>query len=93
VTGQAMFSGTLKLLLLDGFVPGDFETFQFIDAGSLSASFTTLDLPPLPDGRQWDPSALASGRLSTTPEPGGLAFVSAGILMLRPRRHRPLRAL
>ncbi|HEX8523448.1 MAG TPA: hypothetical protein VF669_14440 [Tepidisphaeraceae bacterium] len=89
VSGTATLNGTLRILLVDGFVPADGQTFDFINAGTMSGSFSSFDLPPLPGGQQWDTTALMSGgTLRTTPEPGGLAVMAVGLGLLGRRGSR-----
>jgi T5SS/PEP-CTERM-associated repeat protein len=54
VTGTAMLDGTLRVLLLDGFVPSAGQSFGFLFAsGGFGEPFDALDLPSLPAGLSW----------------------------------------
>jgi hypothetical protein len=55
---------TLKVLLINGFVPSAGQRFDVLNWGTLSGTFATLDLPALPGGLVWDTSSLyATGEL------------------------------
>ena len=88
VTGPASFTGTLRLLLLDGYVPGEFDSLTFVSSPNLLLNFSNFDLPPLPGNMQWNTSSLSIGTISTTPEPSAISgLLIAGLLMKRsPRR-------
>jgi T5SS/PEP-CTERM-associated repeat protein len=54
----ATLNGTLEVKLAGSFVPAVSESFDILDWGSLSGTFSTVELPPLPAGRVWDMSQL-----------------------------------
>src|SRR5690606_38970037 len=45
VTGEARLGGTLRLLLLDGFVPQTGDRFTIVTAAGVAGTFAALDLP------------------------------------------------
>jgi hypothetical protein len=49
---------TLNVLLINGFVPAAGQRFDVLNWGTLSGSFSSVNLPPLPAGLQWDTSLL-----------------------------------
>lgn len=84
-------AGTLAVTAAPGFAPQPGDAFDLLDFGSLAPgrTFTTVQLPPLPDGLSWDTSALyTTGTiLVSTPEPSVPATATlllAGMLA----RHR-----
>jgi hypothetical protein len=60
VAGNLDLGGTLVVELLDGYVPEAGTSFQLLQSGNHTGSFTSLVLPPLPEGRQWDLTRLES---------------------------------
>jgi T5SS/PEP-CTERM-associated repeat protein len=61
---SATLNGTLEVKLAGSFVPEANATFDILDWGSLSGTFSTVELPTLPAGRAWDMSQLyATGAL------------------------------
>ncbi len=67
VTAQAVLSGTLNVSLLNGYVPAAGSTFDVIAADSINGTFTTTNLPVLPQGTQWQVDYLPTGvRLTVT---------------------------
>jgi T5SS/PEP-CTERM-associated repeat protein len=67
VTGNASLAGVLRVKLLDGYVPVAGTSFDVLDWGSRTGTFSTLNLPPLPAPLAWNTSQLyTSGVLSVT---------------------------
>jgi hypothetical protein len=65
VAGELSIGGVLAVSLIGGFVPGAGNTFDILDWGILSGTFSSLQLPALPSTYAWDTSQLyASGVLS-----------------------------
>jgi len=86
VTGSATLAGTLRVTLLNGYVPPAGAGFAFLQSASGSVAFDQVLLPPeVP----WDTAALAAGRIAVVPEPG-IAAVSVVLLALARRRRRAL---
>lgn len=54
IEDTATLDGTLKLTLIDGFVPHDGDTIAIITAGSVSGEFSDIDATNLPDGVTMD---------------------------------------
>lgn len=68
VENLAMLAGTLRVLLLDGFVPGVAQSFEFLTAGTVTGGFDALELPSLPQGRAFELSQTATSlTLSVAP--------------------------
>jgi hypothetical protein len=68
VAGALSLDGTLEVSLIDGFAPELGHTFDVLDWNSLTGAFSTIVLPTLPGGRQWDASQLyTAGVLSVAP--------------------------
>jgi CSLREA domain-containing protein len=60
INGEASLDGTLNVTLINSFAPSAGDSFQVVTYTSLNAinnRFTTLNLPSLPAGLQWDPVA------------------------------------
>ncbi len=54
VTGTVNLSGTLKVSLLNGYTPSYGDSFTIVTAGSISGTFSTLDLATnIPVNSQW----------------------------------------
>lgn len=51
---------TLRVLLINGFVPAAGQRFDVLNWGTLGGRFGMLELPALPHGLTWDTSALYS---------------------------------
>lgn len=66
VMGDIMLDGILELSLQDGFVPSSGMSFDVLDwSGIRSGTFSTVMLPPLPNGLFWNTSKLyVSGHIS-----------------------------
>ncbi len=93
VNGNAQLDGTLTLILLDGFIPDDGESFRVITWASNSGNtfFSNVILPSL-SGEYFTVDTAANGLAFTfhTPEPGtwftGIAGIAAVICAARRRR-------
>jgi hypothetical protein len=69
VGGALSIGGILSVSLLNGFMPTVGSSFDLLDWGTLSGTFSSLSLPTLATG-QWDMSQLyTTGVLSITPSP------------------------
>lgn len=67
VAGQLSIGGVLAVSLINGFLPGAGASFNILDWGTLSGTFSSLQLPALPDSYTWDTSQLyTTGILSVT---------------------------
>lgn len=53
-----IFNGTLKVVLLDGYTPAAGDSFTLWNASSSFSGTPSLELPGLPEGLEWDTSAL-----------------------------------
>jgi hypothetical protein len=70
VGGLLSIGGVLSVSLINGFVPAAGSTFDLLDWGTLSGTFSSLSLPTLATG-QWDTSQLyTTGVLSVVPLTG-----------------------
>lgn len=88
VVGLLTLGGDLNVTATgDSLVPGD--SFDLFDAGSVTGSFTSIDLPPLQPGYAWDDSNLESdGVITVVPEPVSLFLLLGGMGALATRRRR-----
>lgn len=70
VGGALSIGGVLGVSLINGFMPAIGSSFDLLDWGTLSGTFSSLSLPSLAAG-QWDTSQLyTTGVLSVVPLPG-----------------------
>ncbi len=70
INGNVALAGDLEITLTNGFSPTAGNSFDILDWGSLSGTFSTVTLPPLAAGFNWDPSQLYStGVLSVVGPP------------------------
>lgn len=53
VTGGSTLGGTLRVRLINGYVPASGAAFTVVSSASLSSRFGGYDLPTLPDGLRW----------------------------------------
>jgi hypothetical protein len=63
VAGKLTLDGTLKLSIINGFVPAAGQTFDLLNWGSIAGAFTSLDLPIIP-GLAWNTSQFSAGIIS-----------------------------
>jgi autotransporter-associated beta strand protein len=86
VSGLLTLGGTLNVSNIgSALVSGD--TFNLFDWGSVSGTFSTVNLPGLDSGLTWDQSQLyTSGTLSVIPEPSSALLGSLAALVLIRRR-------
>jgi fibronectin-binding autotransporter adhesin len=86
VTGLLTFGGTLDVNNVgSSLVNGD--VFNLFDWGTVSGTFSTVNLPALDPGLTWDQSQLyTAGTLSVIPEPSTLLLGSLGLLALLRRK-------
>jgi autotransporter-associated beta strand protein len=65
VTGDLSLGGKLKVSLINSFTPSAGQSFDVLDWGALSGTFSTVQLPALPAGLTWNTSQLyTAGTLS-----------------------------
>lgn len=82
----ALDGGTLDVSLADGFVPSPGETFEVIDAGSLTGSFSNVVLPATGAyAITYEPDGVF---VTAIPEPGCVGLLAAGSLFALARRRR-----
>ena len=87
VGGELTAAGILDIQLLDGFAPQSGDTFDLLDFGSLSGSFSEVLLPKLGRGLSFDTSSLlTNGSISVIPEPSSLLLFSLTVLGMIVRR-------
>ena len=86
VSGALTLGGTLNVTVSgDALAMGD--TFDLFNAPTFSGTFTTLNLPALDIGLEWDATNLGTdGTLTVVPEPGSAVLLLAGLGMLIRRR-------
>ncbi len=91
ITGTATLSGTLDVDLLSDFIPTNGSSFTFLTAANgITGTFTTLNLPVLPEGNNWNVIYGSNDvRLSVAPEPvSAILFVSGVPVLALWRRYR-----
>jgi hypothetical protein len=71
ITGTATLAGTLSINLLNGFMPAEGATYDFLNAASIVTTGLTFDLPTLTGNLAWDTSDFSAT--------GVLSVVAAGI--------------
>ncbi len=54
VSGTYTAGGTLDVSLIDGFVPATDNSFTIVNAGTRTGNYTTVNLPTLSPGLEWD---------------------------------------
>ena len=70
MSGNAVLAGTLKITLTNGFSPTAGNSFDILDWGSLSGTFSSLNLPALDPLLTWNTSQLyTTGALSVVGPP------------------------
>jgi hypothetical protein len=85
VTGAATLGGTLRVTLLNGYVPPAGTEFDFLQSATSSVSFTQVLLPP---DVPWDTTALASGQITAVPEPARVLVAPLLFFLLARRKRR-----
>ena len=88
VADHLTLSGTLSVSLINGFVPVAHNSFDLFDWGTLTGTFSSLNLPSLTSGLTWDTSDLyTTGTLEVVsegpPAPTGLTVTQQPGLSLR----------
>ncbi len=88
VAGDLAAGGVLDIDLLGGFMPQVGDTFDVLDFGSMTGSFSSVVLPSLAGDLSFDTSSLlTTGVISVVPEPGALTVLAVGwMLVLRRQR-------
>lgn len=69
VSATATLGGTLKVVLIDSFVPAAGQVFQLVNAASRVGSFATVNLPALDAGLAWDNQIGANGTIAVVVAP------------------------
>lgn len=99
VGGLLRIGGLIEVTLTNGFRPNPGDTFNLFDYGSVTGSFSQVNLPTVIGPADWDtqhldtdPSDPLAGSIIFIPEPGagGLLLCSLAILALR-RHQKPAR--
>ncbi|MGJ8641000.1 MAG: beta strand repeat-containing protein [Opitutaceae bacterium] len=65
VAGTLTLGGTLQIILSDGFVPVDGDSFDLFDAQIFNGSFVQVITADLSEGLEWDLSQLASAGIAS----------------------------
>jgi autotransporter-associated beta strand protein len=74
VVGQLSLSGTLAVSLVGGFTPAAGNSFDILDWGTLTGTFSSIQLPALTSGLQWDISKLYTTGVLSISLPGDYNF-------------------
>jgi hypothetical protein len=83
VTTSAVLSGNLSVFAISSFAPSAGDSFNFLNAGSITGSFTTASLPTLRSGLAWDLQQSATGlKLVVLPDYNNSGTVDAGDLTI-----------
>lgn len=92
VAGTANLAGELNVILMEDmngnpYMPSAGDKFEILRLGHVNGSFDSIVLPNLDTGLAWDMSDLYSlGTLAVVPEPGSLAMLLMGGILLAARR-------
>jgi len=70
IAGAATLGGSLDVSLIGGFTPHAGNSFDILDWGSLTGTFSSIQLPTLASGLQWDTSHLYSTGILSVIAPG-----------------------
>ncbi len=85
--GTVTVDGSLNITLLNGFTPELGDTFDLFDFDEVTGQFDQILLPQLSHGMAFDTrSLLTTGQLSVIPEPGTVAMLAVGTLLVMTRR-------
>ncbi len=89
IAGQADLGGTLKLLLLDDYLPPVGESFLLLQARQVHGEFDGLVLPDLPGAMGWELARTEQTlSVNVVPEPCMLGLLAFGGLAALRRRRR-----
>ena len=83
VNGSTSLAGALLVSLINSFTPKRGDSFDILDWGTLSGTFSTLQLPVLDSGLAWNTSQLyTTGVISVTavPEPAAGIILVTGLI-------------
>jgi T5SS/PEP-CTERM-associated repeat protein len=87
VSGTATYGGTLQVSFDNGYEPVGGEVFNILSFGSEVGTFSSVELPALPDLLYWNTSQLyVNGDLIVVPEPATGALVIAAAVGFAGRR-------
>lgn len=70
VAGRLALDGKLEVSLINGFTPGEGSSFDILDWGSLTGTFSSIQLPALSGSLQWNTSQLYTTRTLSVILPG-----------------------
>ena len=84
VSGQLALGGALAVSLINSFTPAAGESFDILDWGSLSGSFSSLLLPTLGGGLTWNTSQLYTTGVLSVVAPVSPATTTATASSTRP---------
>jgi hypothetical protein len=68
VAGQLSLAGTLDVSLIEGFTPNAGQSFNILDWGGLTGTFTSINLPSL-EGLAWNTSQIYSNGILSVESP------------------------
>jgi T5SS/PEP-CTERM-associated repeat protein len=99
-TNALTLAGQLDVTTSGGFIPAADQSFDLMDFGSESGTFSTIHLPTLPVGETWNTSQLYSaGIISVVPEPAstmlvfGCAWLACAARRQKNAKHRGWNAM
>ena len=86
VSNNITFGGALNVVLINSFVPAVGQVFHLINAGTTLGSFTTVNLPTLTGGLEWQNNLNADGTIAVIaptdsgPQFGSVVLSGSGLI-------------
>ena len=86
ISGSATLGGTLKISLLDNFLPSPIDSFPILTAAALLGHFDTITTDAGSFDVLYSPNSVTLTNFSPVPEPTAMLLLSAVPLLSRRRR-------